>query len=155
MKGLMLHCGAHAVEREQVAEVNTPQRTETWTPISHEYLIDEVSRTLNASRMSIAEESHALTRDGQRYFGLFRIESQDLANKDYSTVMGLRNAHDKCFPAAIAFGASVFVCDGGAYLLVLVLGGLLQALHALKLAFKTNNLLLQLPLVSDRLALCS
>ena len=40
MKGLMLHCGAHAVEREQVAEVNTPQRTETWTPISHEYLID-------------------------------------------------------------------------------------------------------------------
>jgi hypothetical protein len=25
--------------------------------------------------------------------------------------MGLRNAHDKCFPAAIAFGASVFVCD--------------------------------------------
>ena len=111
MKGLMLHCGAHAVEREQVAGVNTPQRTETWTPISHEYLIDEVSRTLNASRMSIAEESHALTRDGQRYFGLFRIESQDLANKDYSTVMGLRNAHDKCFPAAIAFGASGFVCD--------------------------------------------
>ena len=111
MKGLMLHCGAHAVEREQVAGVNTPQRTETWTPISHEYLIDEVSRTLNASRMTIAEESHALTRDGQRYFGLFRIESQDLASKDYSTVMGLRNAHDKCFPAAIAFGASVFVCD--------------------------------------------
>ena len=59
MKGLMLHCGAHAVEREQVAGVNTPQRTETWTPISHEYLIDEVSRTLNASRMTIAEESHA------------------------------------------------------------------------------------------------
>ena len=40
MKGLMLHCGAHAVEREQVAGVNTPQHTETWTPISHEYLID-------------------------------------------------------------------------------------------------------------------
>ena len=42
MKGLMLHCGAHAVEREQVAGVNTPQRTETWTPISHEYLIASI-----------------------------------------------------------------------------------------------------------------
>jgi len=42
---------------------------------------------------------------------LFRIEGEDLTSKDYSTVMGLRNAHDKCFPAAIAFGASVFVCD--------------------------------------------
>jgi len=111
MKGLMLHCGAHAVERDAVAAVETPQRTETWTPISHEYLIDEVSRTLESSKMRIKEESHALTRDGKRYFGLFRIEGEDLASKDYSTVMGLRNAHDKCFPAAIAFGASVFVCD--------------------------------------------
>ena len=111
MKGLMLHCGAHAVERDAVVAVETPQRTETWTPISHEYLIDEVSRTLDASKMKIKEESHALTRDGKRYFGLFRIEGEDLASKDYSTVMGLRNAHDKCFPAAIAFGASVFVCD--------------------------------------------
>ena len=91
MKGLMLHCGAHGVEREAVAAVDTPQRTETWTPISHEYLIDEVSRTLESSKMRIKEESHALTRDGKRYFGLFRIEGEDLASKDYSTVMGLRN----------------------------------------------------------------
>ena len=107
----MLHCGAHGVEREEVAKVETPQRTETWTPISHEYLIDEVSRTLESSRMRIKEESHALTRDGKRYFGLFRIEGEDLTSKDYSTVMGLRNAHDKCFPAGLCAGDAPFVCD--------------------------------------------
>jgi len=32
-------------------------------------------------------------------------------NDDYTWVLGLRNSHDKTFPAGIVAGASVFVCD--------------------------------------------
>jgi hypothetical protein len=30
---------------------------------------------------------------------------------DYGIVIGIRNSHDKSFPAALAIGAGVFVCD--------------------------------------------
>src|SRR6185369_10139854 len=33
------------------------------------------------------------------------------AHDDYSLVIGLRNSHDKSFPAAIALGSAVTVCD--------------------------------------------
>jgi hypothetical protein len=45
-----------------------------------------------------------------RYFGLMEIHAQK-ANDDYCWVLGLRNSHDKQFPAGIVAGASVFVCD--------------------------------------------
>ena len=32
-------------------------------------------------------------------------------SEDYCWVLGLRNSHDKTFPAGIVAGASVFVCD--------------------------------------------
>ena len=33
MKGLMLHCGAHKVEYDQVQQSDTPEATRTHTPI--------------------------------------------------------------------------------------------------------------------------
>ena len=33
------------------------------------------------------------------------------SSEDYCWVLGLRNSHDKTFPAGIVAGASVFVCD--------------------------------------------
>jgi hypothetical protein len=35
---------------------------------------------------------------------------QEGAN-EYGSVMGVRNSHDKRFPASLVFGANVFVCD--------------------------------------------
>ena len=61
---LILHCGAHRVDRQEVENIPTPRSTETWTPIPHMELI-----------------------------------------------LGLRNSHDKTFPAGITAGAQVFVCD--------------------------------------------
>ena len=34
-----------------------------------------------------------------------------MKSDDYALVLGLRNSHDKMFPAGIVAGASVFVCD--------------------------------------------
>ena len=37
------------------------------------------------------------------------------AHDDYGLVIGLRNSHDKSFPAAIALGSGTFVCDNLAF----------------------------------------
>ncbi len=53
--------------------------------------------------------------DGARYFGLMEIHSRK-SSEDYCWVLGLRNSHDKTFPAGIVAVASVFVCDNLSFL---------------------------------------
>ncbi len=110
MKGLMLHCGAQQVDYDLVKETPTPDATATWTPVPHHHLVGLVREQLSGSDMVIREESHALTADKSRYFGLFSISRGEDSNQ-YGTILGVRNAHDKRFPAALAAGANVFVCD--------------------------------------------
>jgi hypothetical protein len=107
---LLLHCGARAVDLQTIREVETPEPTETWTPIPHIDLIDQVSQTLLGSGLTIVNTAHSLTHDGMRYFGLMQIKNGS-ENEDYAWVLGLRNSHDKVFPAGLVAGASVFICD--------------------------------------------
>jgi len=107
----MLHCGAHNVTRKQVVEVKTPAATESWFPIAHETLISRVEQALVSLNMRVVEQAHALTKEGNRYFGLLRVANCQKTAEDYAYVLGLRNSHDKAFTASLAVGASVFVCD--------------------------------------------
>jgi hypothetical protein len=107
---LILHCGAQAVQREDVSEVRTPAPTSTWQPIPHHQLISTVQQTLESTNLTIGGQAHSLTHDGMRYFGLMEIYGEQTST-DYCWVLGLRNSHDKTFPAGIVAGASVFVCD--------------------------------------------
>lgn len=115
MNGLVLHCGAHAVSREQVIEVKTPEATESWFPIAHETLINRVETALTSLNMRVVEAAHALTKEGNRYFGLLRVANCQKTADDYAYVLGLRNSHDKAFTASLAVGSQVFVCDNLAF----------------------------------------
>jgi Domain of unknown function (DUF932) len=107
---LILHTGASAVERGQLANVVTPPRTATWVPIPHDRLLSGIIGSLELNHMSIVGESHGLTHDGSRYFGLLQVVNGQNAD-DFGMVIGVRNSHDKTFPAGLVVGASVFVCD--------------------------------------------
>lgn len=112
---LILHCGARAVDLELVREVETPAATKTWQPIAHDRLIDLVQKTLGATGMRIGAQAHSLSADRQRYFGLMEIINGPSERPDFCMIMGLRNSHDKTFPAGICVGSSVFVCDNLAF----------------------------------------
>lgn len=60
--------------------------------------------------MTVVNQAHGLWGDGARYFGLLEVRNGD-TDRDYGLVVGLRNSHDKSFPASICLGAAVFVCD--------------------------------------------
>jgi hypothetical protein len=107
---LTLHCGAAAVSRRELASVSTPRPTHTWMPIAHTKVLGQVERTLKANGIEVLGEAHSLTADGQRYFGLLEV-CHGRSASDYSWVLGLRNSHDKTFPAGIVAGVQVFVCD--------------------------------------------
>ncbi len=109
---LMLHCGANAVERTDILNAETPQGTATHVPIPHHKLLTEVTDTLRYHDYRIVNEAHAMTNDGNRYFGMLQLETNAI---DHAIIVGIRNSHDKTFPAAIAAGSGVFVCDNLAF----------------------------------------
>ena len=110
MNGLCLHTGGATVSREQLGLVALPERTKSFVPIAHNVFLNRVQDSLIGSGLRVVEEAHGLSREGAEYFGLLRVQNGH-EDTDFSLVVGLRNAHNKRFPAGIACGATVFVCD--------------------------------------------
>ena len=123
---LGLHVGAHKVYREDLDLAHLPPSTPTYTPVSHSQFLELIEASLFSHGYKVVDEAHALTHDHQRYFGLIEVErDRALAEKtlegewiphdDYTTIIGVRNSHDKFFPASVAAGSGVFVCSNLAF----------------------------------------
>ena len=114
MRGLMVDTGAGRIDRQALYGIPTPPRTETWLPIPHHRLLEEVERGLQTTGMQVVAEKHAIARAGDRYFGVLQIANGG-TDGDYGTVVGLRNSHDQSFVAGLACGSHVFVCSNLAF----------------------------------------
>jgi len=118
---LILHCGGSVATRNQLAEIKTPSPEGRWHPIPHTELITQVESRLSEHGMRIVNESFGLANDGARMFGLMQVANGKNSD-DYSWVAGLRNSHDKTFPAGLCVGSGVFVCDNLAFSSEIVFG---------------------------------
>jgi len=107
---LMLHTGAATVAREQLALVPLPAKTASYMPIPHHTLLEQVEGVLLQSGYNVVTQAHGLTRDGNRYFGLLQVANGHNSD-EFGLTVGVRNSHDKTFPAALCLGTAVFVCD--------------------------------------------
>lgn len=105
---LILHRGAELVPYDQLCAVKMPDATASHLPVPHHEIVDLMRYTLGFYKHQIVEEAHALTPDGQEYFGLLTLKSE---YGDYMDTCGLRNSHSKRFPIGIAFGGRVVCCD--------------------------------------------
>lgn len=112
---MLLHCGAELVDRREVYDVPTPAGTETWFPLAHAGLIYEVESQLHSAGFNLTAEHHALSRQGRRYFGLFEVNAPGRLFREYGWVVGIRNSHDKTYPAGLVAGSRVFICDNLAF----------------------------------------
>ncbi len=108
---LVAHCGAQHVAREEVARVATPSRTTSWVPVAHAAVLDGVQGALERAGLTVVSEAHALARDGDRYFGMLELRDPVTESGEFGLVVGIRNSHDKSYPAGLAIGSNVFVCD--------------------------------------------
>jgi len=115
MKQLNLNiCGSDRTQAtfEEVLKVETPQKTDTWQPVGHGFMIEQTRKHLDENGFDVVGENHNLARFGQRYFGLMQVQDRSAPeNADRATIVGLRNGHDKCFPAGIMAGDAPFVCS--------------------------------------------
>ena len=110
--GLMM-CDGKFVSRDEVALVPTPGGTESWKPVPHMEVIEAVTDVVKAHNWQILDENFGLAREGQKMFGVMRINKTN--STDWSRCIGLRNSHDKSFAVGLSAGISVTVCSNLAF----------------------------------------
>lgn len=99
------------VSADELLTVATPEKTESFQPIGHAYLVDQMREAIARAGYSVKEEEHALARMGQRYFGGFVITGKNLDATDRQLVLGIRNSHDRAFAASVCVGNRMLVCE--------------------------------------------
>ena len=110
--GLILGEGRF-VGRDEIANVPTPAGTASWHPVPHLDVIDSVTDAIKAKNWQIVDEQYGLARDGQRMFGVMRINRT--SSPDWSRCIGIRNSHDQSLSVGLAAGISVTCCSNLAF----------------------------------------
>ncbi len=110
--GLMM-CEGKFVGRDEIALVPTPEATASWKPVPHIDVIDAVTEIVQAHRWQVLDEQYGLARDGQKMFGMIRINKS--SSTEWSRCIGIRNSHDQSFAVGLTAGISVQVCSNMAF----------------------------------------
>ena len=109
---LMMSEGKY-VGRNEIAAVPTPTGTTSWKPVPHMDVIDAVTEAVKAKNWQIIDEQYGLAREGQRMFGVMRINNS--SSPEWSRCIGIRNSHDQSLSVGLAAGISVMCCSNLAF----------------------------------------
>lgn len=97
------------VQRDEIALIPTPAATASWKPVPHVEIIDAVTDVVKAHDWTILDEQYGLARDGQRMFGVIRINKS--SSLEWSRCIGIRNSHDRSLSVGFTAGINVLVCS--------------------------------------------
>ena len=109
----LMMCEGKYVGRDEIATVPTPEGTTSWHPVPHLDVIDAVTEAVKAKNWQILDEQYGLAREGQRMFGVMRINMS--SSSEWSRCIGIRNSHDQSLSVGIAAGISVMCCSNLAF----------------------------------------
>jgi hypothetical protein len=110
---LLAHTGTTALmTRGQLAEILPPESTDTFKPIQHSVLVDEIHEALARRQLSVLKDEYAVSDDGMKLFGLLDLTT---SSDDFRFSIGIRNANDKSMRFGMVSGLKVFVCDNMAF----------------------------------------
>jgi hypothetical protein len=112
MEGLMAHAGSEKLTREQLGVILPPEPTDTFKPISHATLVEQVIEGLSFRHINVVRDEYAVSEDGMKLFGVMDLEA-GMDGARYS--LGIRNANDKSMRLGLTVGYRVFVCDNMAF----------------------------------------
>ena len=109
----LMMCEGKYVGRDEIANVPTPAGTDSWHPVPHLDVIDAVTEVVKAHDWQIVDEQFGLAREGQRMFGVMRINKS--SSSEWSRCIGIRNSHDQSLSVGLAAGISVMCCSNLAF----------------------------------------
>ena len=109
----LMMCEGKFVGRDEIANVPTPAGTASWHPVAHADVIAAVAEAVKAKNWQILDEQYGLAREGQRMFGVLRVNRS--SSQEWSRCIGIRNSHDQSLAVGLAAGISVMCCSNLAF----------------------------------------
>jgi hypothetical protein len=100
----------NTVQESNLLAVPLPEKTETYTPVPHRILINEIQDKLAARNMQVINRSYSSNNNGQQMVGRFAIQADD---SEMNMMLGFKNSYDKSMTVGLAAGARVIVCSNG------------------------------------------
>jgi hypothetical protein len=105
---LMACSGTQRMTRVQLQDIDAPPRTDTFQPIRHSHLIDEIALSLSYRHISVVGSDFAVSNDGMKLFFLLIVNAD---HEGLRFAIGGRNANDKSMCLSLVAGYSVTVCS--------------------------------------------
>lgn len=123
--GLLLHAGAHAITRDDLAALPLPAARgprHVIRPFIED--VELVDTFLKRSGFTIKEEAYGVKTGNDnlptQFFGAIEIRSTALSGEylpaePFALTVGIRGSYDQTLPRGLAVGSRVFVCDNLAF----------------------------------------
>ena len=105
---------AKLVDFADLGLIKTPERTETYIPVSHQELVTKIKEAgTKHYNTSPFETKLEVNHRGQQMFGsmIFHHGGSFSNESGMNRSIGFRNSYDKTLPIGVCGGASVFVCS--------------------------------------------
>lgn len=97
--------------REQIIHTPLPSHGDTYTVISHEFIINKAKEELANAGFVIKHELYKSTQNGQVVQGMYHLNNT--TDPDMGMMFAWSNSYDKSMRFKCAIGAHVFVCMNG------------------------------------------
>ncbi len=102
--------GQNKLTRAELSLLPIPPSTDTFVPIPHHQLVEQVEQALAFRHISIVKEEFVVK--GEKMFGLLELNAE---YEGITFALGLRNANDKSMRLGIVAGYRVMVCENMAF----------------------------------------
>lgn len=114
MDSVLVHRGGWEATRGDLAAVPLPPETQSYVPVSHVRLIEELELHVPRFGLTVVKESFALAREGSQMFAVLSCTNGHNMT-DYCLAIGVRNSYDRSLAVGIVTGSRVFCCDNLAF----------------------------------------
>lgn len=94
----------------QVREIEIPNKTDTYEPVSNSFIINLIKEISNDYQYELMNVNYKSTKNRNVVVGIFTFDGYD---EDMGMQMAFINSYDKSRSVKIATGATIFVCENG------------------------------------------
>lgn len=94
-----------------VRSIQVPEKTRTYTPVSHGSVIDLVKESLKNKGLEIRSTDYRTTQNGNALQGIYHINHS--TDNEMGMMFAFANSYDKTMRFKCAIGGYVFVCSNG------------------------------------------
>lgn len=106
----MKHLIMNNFSETELLEVPVPNKTLTYSPISHREIIEGIKEQLDIKGFKIKTSNYKANHEGTKLIGYYGIEHTD---SELGIMMAFRNSYNKTMSAGLAIGGQVWICENG------------------------------------------